>query len=247
MKKLGDSFGISGGTIYNMIIAIHQPNYLPYLGFFDKMKKSDIFVIYGDAQFEKGDFQHRNRIPIYHGWKWLTVPVEKKHIPINEIKIKNEVATWKGVRWADAHFKDIRDNYKDALYYSSYEKEIKRIYEKRYDKLVDLNMELINFLKKAFDIDVKIAFSGNLELTSKSTERLVDITEALGGDVYLSGPAGRDYLDVSLFERRGINVEFQDFKHPVYKQRYDGFIPNMSAIDALFNAGEMPNKIGKVI
>ena len=88
-------------------------------------------------------------------------------------------------------------------------------------------------------------FSSNLELTSKSTERLVDIAEALGGDVYLSGPAGRDYLDVSLFERRDINVEFQDFKHPVYKQRYGGFIPNMSAIDALFNVGKMPNKIVK--
>ena len=99
-----------------MIIGIHQPNYLPYLGFFDKMMKSDIFVIYDDAQFEKGEFQHRNRIRIYHGWKWLTVPVEKKHIPINEIMIKNEVATWKGLKWADAHFKDIRDNYKIRLF-----------------------------------------------------------------------------------------------------------------------------------
>lgn len=69
-----------------MIIGIHQLNYLPYFGFFDKMMKSDIFVIYDDAQFEKGEFQHRNRIRIYHGWKWLTVPVEKRHIPINLTK-----------------------------------------------------------------------------------------------------------------------------------------------------------------
>ena len=223
-----------------MIVGIHQPNYIPYLGFFDKMKRSDIFVIYDDAQFEKGEFQHRNRIRIYHGWKWLTVPVEKKHIPIKEIRIKNEVATWKGVKWGDAHFKDIRDNYKDTPYYSTYEKEIKEIYEKRDDKLVELNMNLINFLRKAFDVDTKIVFSSDLGVTSKSTERLVEITEALGGDVYLSGPKGRDYLDVSLFEKKGIKVEFQDFKHPIYKQRYEDFIPNMSAIDALFNVGEMP-------
>jgi len=221
-------------------IAIHQPNYLPYLGFFDKMKQSDIFVIYDDAQFEKGEFQHRNRIRIYHGWKWLTVPVEKKHMPINEIRIKNEVATWKGVRWAEDHIKDIRDNYKDTPYFSTYEKEIKRIYEKTYDKLVDLNMNLIHFLKDAFGIDVKIVFSGELSFTSKSTERLVEIVEALGGDVYLSGPKGRDYLDVSLFEKKGIKVEFQDFKHPVYRQRYEGFEPNMAAIDALFNVGKIP-------
>jgi hypothetical protein len=225
-----------------MIVAIHQPNYLPYLGFFDKMKKSDIFVIYDDTQFEKGDFQHRNRIRIYHGWKWLTVPVEKKRIPINEIRIKKEVSTWKGVKWVDAHFKDIRDNYKDTPYYCTYEKEIKRIYEKRYDKLVDLNMELINFLRKAFDIETKIAFSSDWGFTSKSTERLVEIVEALGGDVYLSGPKGRDYLDVLLFENRGVKVEFQEFKHPIYKQRYEGFIPNMAAIDALFNVRKMPEE-----
>ena len=223
-----------------MIIGIHQPNYLPYLGFFDKMAKSDIFVIYDDAQFEKGEFQHRNRIRIYHGWKWLTVPVEKKHIPINEIRIKNEVATWKGVKWTDAHFNDISDNYKDTLYYSVYEKEIKRIYNKRYDKLVDLNMELIDFLKEAFDIGVKMVFSSELGFTSKSTERLVEIVEALGGDVYLSGAKGRDYLDVSLFEKKDIRVEFQEFEHPVYKQRYEGFVPNMAAIDALFNVRKMP-------
>ncbi|RCV64111.1 WbqC-like protein family protein [Methanophagales archaeon] len=223
-----------------MIIAIHQPNYLPYLGFFDKMTKSDIFVIYDNAQFEKGDFQHRNRIRIYHGWKWLTVPVDKKTKPINEIKIKNEVATWKGVKWVDAHFKDIKDNYKDVPYYSVYEEGIRRIYERRYDKLADLNMELINFLIKAFDINVEILFSSELGFTSKSTERLVEIVETLGGDVYLSGPKGRDYLDGSLFEKKGINVEFQDFKHPFYRQRYKGFIPNMAAIDALFNVGKMP-------
>ena len=225
-----------------MIIAIHQPNYLPYLGFFDKMARSDIFVIYDDAQFNKSDFQHRNRIRIYHGWKWLTVPVDKKRIPINEVKIRNEVKTWKGVKWANAHFRDIHDNYKDAPYYSMYEEELMRIYKRTYEKLVDLNMELIRFLMKAFDIDMEIVFSSELGFTSKSTQRLVEIVEALGGDVYLSGPKGKDYLDVSLFERKGIKVVFQDFVHPVYKQRYEGFIPNMSAIDALFNVGKMPGE-----
>jgi hypothetical protein len=223
-----------------MIIAIHQPNYLPYLGFFDKMKRSDIFVIYNNTQFEKADFQHRNRIRIYHGWKWLTVPVEKKRILINEIRIKNEVATWKGVKWAEAHLKDIRDNYKDTPYYSTYEEEIKRIYGKMYDKLIDLNMVLINFLKDAFDINTEIVQSSDFGFKSKSTERLVDIVEVLEGDEYLSGPKGGDYLDVSLFEKKGIKVIFQDFKHPVYKQRYEGFVPNMAAIDALFNVGKMP-------
>ena len=222
------------------IIGIHQPNYLPYFGFFDKMAKSDIFVLYNDAQFEKGGFQHRNRIRIYHGSKWLTVPVEKKKLPLNEIRIKNETTTWKGVNWAKNHFDNIRDNYKNTLYYSEYEENIRRIYEKRYDKLVDLNLELINFLKDAFEIETKIVFSSDLKSTSKATDRLIEIVERLDGNVYLSGTGGRDYLNVSNFEKKCINLEFQNFKHPVYKQQYNGFIPNMAAIDILFNVGKIP-------
>lgn len=222
-----------------MIVAVHQPNYLPYLGFFNKMEQSDIFVIYDDAQFNKEDFQHRNKVRIHHGWKYLTVPVEKKRMPIMDIRIRNELVT-KGIAWQEAHLKEIGDNYKDTPYYAPYEDHLETIYAGKYDKLIDLNMDLIGILKDAFDIRTKISFASELGFTSKSTERLVDITEALRGDTYLSGPAGRDYLDVSLFNRRGINVEFQDFKHPAYKQRYEGFIPNMSAIDALFNIGEIP-------
>jgi hypothetical protein len=229
-----------------MIVAIHQPNYLPYLGFFDKMKKSDIFVIYDDAQFSKEDFHHRNKIRIYQGWKWLTVPVDKKRIPISEILIKNELKTWKGANWNDTHFKDIRNNYKNTPFYKCYESELEKIYSMRFNKLVDLNISVILFLKKAFDIETKIVYSSNLVNSgkvnsfSKSSERLLEIVEATGGDVYLSGPMGRSYLNHSLFQKKEINIEFQDFKHPLYKQYYEDFEPNMTSIDALFNIGEMP-------
>jgi hypothetical protein len=221
-----------------MIVGVHQPNYLPYLGFFDKMRRSDIFVIYDDAQFVKGDFHNRNRIRIYHGFKWLTVPVEMARLPINEIKIKNEVL-WKGDRWSEAHLRDIRDNYKDTPYYDLYESDIEVLYRPVYEKLIDLNMNLINFLKKAFNIDTKIVFSSEFGLASNATDRLIEIVEAVGGEVYLSGAGGRDYLDIVKFENRGINVEFQDFKHPVYRQRYEGFIPDMAAVDILFNVGKV--------
>lgn len=222
-----------------MKITIHQPNYLPYLGFFDKMRDADIFVIYDDAQFNKEDFQHRNKIRIFHGWKWLTVPVEKKLIPIKEIKIRNEL-TNKGLKWSDAQFKEIRDSYLDTPHYKRYENELEEIYMKSYDKLIDLNLELIYFLMDAFKIHTKLVFSSELGFTSRSTQRLVEIVESLGGDTYLSGSFGKDYLDFSQFKEKNIKLEFQDFNHPVYKQNYDGFIPNMSSIDALFNIGEFP-------
>jgi len=219
-------------------IAVHQPNYLPYIGFFHKLNNVDVFVIYDDAQFSKEDFQHRNKIRIFHGWKWITVPVEKKLIPINEIKIKNEVVL-KGLKWSDAHLKDIKVNYKDAPYYAKYGDDFEMIYNNNYYKLIDLNMKLIYFLMDVFDIRTKLIFSSELGFTSKSTNRLVEIVEALDGDVYLSGLSGKDYLDISQFYENGIKVKFQEFTHPIYKQNYNSFVPNMSAIDMLFNVGKL--------
>jgi hypothetical protein len=205
------------------------------------MIQADVFVIYDDAQFNKEDFQHRNKIRIFHGWKWLTVQVDKKAMPINKIKIKNELET-KGVKWSDAHFRDIKDNYRNTPYFPIYENELEAIYKIKHDWLIDLNMDLIHLLRRALYINTKLIFSSELGFTSRSTERLVEIVEAVGGDMYLSGPMGKDYLDLSLFENKGIKVKFQEFKHPVYKQQYDGFISNMSAIDVLFNAKNILNK-----
>lgn len=221
-----------------MIVGIHQPNYLPYLGFFDKMVKSDIFIIYDDAQFNKEDFQHRNKIRIYNGWKWLTVPVDKKHIPINQIKIKND-AKISGVSWQGAHLRDIHDNYRKAQHYQNYENYLTGIYEQKHEKLIDINMELIKFLAESFDIDTEIVYSSKFGFNSMSTEKLVELVSAVGGDVYLSGTMGKNYLDLELFNKKNIKVIFQEFKHPIYKQQHKEFIPNMSAVDALFNAGKL--------
>lgn len=220
-------------------IAVHQPNYLPYFGFFSKMNSSDIFVIYDDAQFVKNDYHHRNRIRIYNGWKWLTVPVEKKYIPIKDIRINNDYL-WKGMKWPKIHLKEISDNYINCPHFTKYESEITNIYNTTYDKLIDLNMDLIYFLMNAFNINTKIVFASELDFTSASTKRLVDIVDELDGDVYLSGSGGRDYLDVTLFEENGITVEFQDLRHPIYQQSYKDFVDNLSAIDTLFNVGSMP-------
>lgn len=224
-----------GGS--RLIVAVHQPNYLPYLGFFDKMRKSDLFVIYDDTQFEKGVFQHRNKIRIYSGWKWLTVPVEKKFININEVMIRHDVKI-SGINWSEYHFREIHNNYRESPYYTRYEEELRSIYESEYQRLIDLNMRITYFLMQAFGIHTKIIYSSQLGIESKSTQALVDIVKKVGGDVYLSGPSGRNYLDLSLF--KDIKVDFQEFKHPIYKQCYKGFIPNISAIDALFNLGVFP-------
>jgi hypothetical protein len=217
-----------------MIVGIHQPNYLPYLGFFDKMNKSDIFIIYDDAQFNKGDFQHRNRIKIHSGSKWLTIPVEKKHDPINQIRILNE-SMIKNEKWSFYHSKQIFENYKDADFFSEYYEGLSTIICKGHNYLANLNVEIISYLNKSFDISTKMKCSSDYPSKSFSTQRLIELVEAVDGDTYLSGPSGKNYLDMNMFEDSGIEVIFQDFQHPEYKQQYEGFVPNMSAIDALFN------------
>lgn len=217
-----------------MIVGIHQPNYLPYLGFFDKMNKSDIFIIYDDAQFNKGDFQHRNRIRIHNGSKWLTIPVDKKHEPINQIHILNE-SMIKNEKWNFHHSTQIFDNYKDSDFFPDYYEGLSAIICEEHTYLAELNIEVISYLNKSFDISTKMKFSSEHPSQSFSTQRLIELVEAVDGDTYLSGPAGKNYLDMKMFEDSGIEVIFQDFKHPEYKQQYNGFVSNMSAIDALFN------------
>jgi hypothetical protein len=198
------------------------------------MDKSDIFIIYDDAQFNKGDFQHRNRIRIHNGSKWLTIPVEKKHEPINKIRILNE-SMIKNEKWNSHHSTQIFDNYKDADFFSDYYEGLSTIICKERNYLADLNIEIISYLNESFDIPTKIECSSKYPSKSFSTQRLIELVKAVDGDTYLSGPAGKNYLDMKMFEDSGIDVIFQDFQHPEYKQQYEGFVPNMSAIDALFN------------
>jgi hypothetical protein len=202
------------------------------------MEKADLFVIHDDAQFNKHEYQHRNRIRVEKGWQYLIVPIQKKEIPINQIEIKNHVQIGNR-KWSLAHFDIIRDWYKKAPYFSNYEEDLFKIYEKEYEHLIDLNLALIYFIMKSFDLDRKIVFSSTFGFQSKRTERIIDTVRAVGGDTYLSGVGGQNYLDTALFT--DITLEFQDFKHPVYPQCYPGFVPNMAAIDALFNVGAMPN------
>tara|TARA_B100001250_G_scaffold408340_1_gene430583 strand:- start:892 stop:1566 length:675 start_codon:yes stop_codon:yes gene_type:complete len=216
-----------------MKVAVHQPNYLPYLGFIDKAKKSDIFVIYDDAQFSKGDWHNRNKIRTPNGWAWLTIPV-KKHpdkSKINEILINNDI--W----WHKKHLKSIDSFYSKTKNYNIYKERINSIYSKNFVRLIDLNMAIIDFFWDAFSIKSKLILSSNLNINSSSTSKLIDIMTSVGGDTYISGDGAEDYLEFDLFIKKGIEVELQNFTHPQYKQNFQGFEPNMSALDALFNIG----------
>lgn len=236
------------------IVSAHQPNFLPYLGFFDKMKKSDIFVIRDEVQFVKKEFHNRNRIRINGNdkdnpqSKWVSVPVYETNGLIKDINIKKDF-NHKNKNWNELILHDIKVNYNKAPFFENFFCELEKIFDNSEDSLNLLNMKIIKFLAKVFEIKTKIIIASELNLKQLKNEKsdpsqdLADICKALNCNIYLSGIGGKDYLNKNPFIKEGIKVEFQEYNHPTYKQVFNGFLPNMGAIDALFCCGKMPKLI----
>lgn len=216
-----------------MIITVHQPNYLPYIGYFAKAMKSDKFISYDTAQFTKNDFINRNRIKTPHGWTWLTIPVKKPLTrPIYEIEIDNTK------KWAKKHWLAIKSNYGRCEYFCEYEQFFNEAYEMEWTKLIDINEYFLKSLFKIICPKVEFIKASELDIQNNlgPTDMLIEITKKVNGDVYLSGIDGSKYLDENKFTHP--KLELIQFDHPVYQQRFNEFIPNLSIIDLLFNFGE---------
>ena len=221
-----------------MIVAIHQPEYLPWLGFFKKMMNVELFVFLDDVQFCKKGWQNRNRIRINDGTTLLSIPVHTHSYPkINEVTIDNEK------NWSIRHKKSILYNYARAPYFDEIKDFIESIFEKKFQYLVDLNTEIIKFIMNELEIKSKIVFSSELEISKKGSDRVLDICKAVGADHYITGTFwAESNLRVEEFKKSNIDVEFQKFQHPIYKQIHGEFIPEMSIIDLLFNKGRKEAK-----
>jgi len=215
-------------------VVILQPSYLPWIGFFNQLSRSDVFVYYDDVQFDKHGWRNRNRIKTPSGPRWLTVPVRHRGLgrpAIRDIRIEA------GHPWARKQAGTLRQFYSEAPFAEHYLDELESLLHRPWDFLVDLDSAVIRWLAKSFGIDRPFVFSSTLGIEGGRSERLARICENFGATHYLSGDAARDYLDESVFSSAGIAVEWQDFSHPVYPQRFDGFIPYLSAIDLLLNVG----------
>ena len=239
-----------------IVVSAHQPNFLPYLGFFDKMARSDIFVIRDEVLFIKKDYHQRNRIRINGSdnennpqCKWLKVPVEDINDYIKNIQIKKDIKI-KNVPWNIKLLNEIKASYRGSEYFNEFYPKIKNILNNSDIKLISLNMKLINFFKMVSEIDTEIIMASDLGLKpytyneeldngkNDKSEDLVEIAKELNADIYLSGSGGKDYLQLNAFRNENIKVEFHNFNHPIYKQKFPGFVPNMSALDLLFCEGK---------
>jgi len=219
-----------------MKVAVIQPGYLPWLGYFEQMHQADIFVHATNLRYTRQDWRNRNRIKTKQGWQWLTVPVKSRgnfNVAINEIRINNDVP------WAKKHLNIIKENYKMAPYYQDYIAFFEESYRQVWNYLIDLDLHFINYFKDVLGIRTGVLDIDDLNLgeVNKNT-RLIKVCRQLGASIYLSGAAAKDYIKQELFDEAGIELQFQEYIHPVYPQLHGDFISHLSIIDLLFNCGE---------
>lgn len=222
------------------IISIRQPGYLPFIGFFKKIESVDVFVFLDDVQYTRSDWDNRNKIRTNEGSMWLTIPILNKFG-----NLLNEVEIDYSKDWLYKHKSAIEFNYKNSPFFEDFWKDIELILDKKWKKLIELNMNLINYFLSVLNIKTKTVFSSELHIEKKGSEKLLEICKNLNADTYLSGELGKNYLDTKIFENENIKVIFEDFEHPKYNQLFSNFIPNMSIIDLLFNEGNNSENILK--
>ncbi len=216
-----------------MIASIHQPQYLPWLGYFSKIDRSDTFIFLDNVQFKKNEWQNRNRVRTAEGWQWITVPVLHKFLQkISEVEINNTV------QWGKKHLNALITNYSKTPFFKEYIGFFEQTYAQDWKYLVDINIHIIQNLVKLMGIsDKELILASKFESREGPTERLVDLCRQVEGDIYLSGKDGAKYMDLDIFEKEGIKIIFQDYKHPQYPQLFGSFEPYMSILDLLFNCG----------
>jgi hypothetical protein len=217
-------------------LAVLQPGYLPWLGFFDQVRRSDIFVLYDDVQYDKNGWRNRNRIKSPAGLPhWLTVPVHVRSLEqrLLETEIDNRQP------WARKHLGTIRQFYAKAPHLNRYLPGLEELLTgRRWESLVDLDEAVIGLLCRWLGLDRQAVRSSTLNVPGERSERLLNLCRHFDARRYLSGNAAQAYLDVELFARHGVTVEWQNYTHPVYSQLHGTFVPFLSALDLVLNCGE---------
>ncbi len=215
-----------------MLVTIHQPQFLPWLGYLDKIDQADAFMMLDTVQFKKNEWQNRNRIRTAKGWQWLTVPV-LQHFGqrIDEVLI-NPTAAWKA-----QHLRALDMHYARAPYRNRYLAQLRELYAAPWNKLSDLNEATVQWLLEAYGITTPVHRAADYAARDEPTDRLIDLCRAVGATQYLAGPGAEHYMDTPRFESSGVRLNLQVFHHPIYRQVYEPFEPNLSALDLLLMQG----------
>lgn len=220
-----------------MILSAHQPAYLPWLGYFDKIARADVFVYLDTVQFEKNSFINRNQIKTPQGALWLTIPVKTKghtsgSLLTTEIDDKQP--------WRIKHLKSIEMNYRKASRFEECFPKIQALLTMPESNLAEYCLHQLRFWLDELNIDTRIVCSSELPINSAKSDLVLDLCQHFGAQHYLSGALGRDYLVEEDFSKAGIVIEYQNFKPPVYPQLWGDFIPYLGILDWWMNGTVLP-------
>lgn len=216
-------------------VVIHQPDFLPHLAFFHRLIAADLYVALDHAQFVNGtsrSWTHRDKIKTARGEQWLTASVRKAPLdtPINAIELSE-------TGWRARNLDLIRENYRTTRHFEEIYAELEALYALPCSRLCEFTLASIDMLLRLFGITVPRVLSSSLAPSGHGNELLVDMLRKVHATRYLSGQGARGYYQAPPFEEAGIQVVWQDFKHPVYPQLHGGFLPYLSSIDLLLNCG----------
>ena len=221
-----------------MIVTIHQPEHLPWTGFFHKMMCADLYVYLDHVQYRKGYFQNRNKIVNAQGEVvWATVPLRRKGSMKESIKEKKIT----GNDWIEKYLASIESSYRHTKYFEQYFTKFSLVIQKKHQTLVDINIDIINFFREELKIDTQVINSSDLDIVSNKSDMILDICLALKAQSYISGPSGLDYLDLDSFKNNNIEILTHQYTPPIY--RSDCFQPGLSTLDLLFNEGDRSRDI----
>ncbi len=217
-----------------MKVAIHQPQYLPWLGHFAKLAAADCWIFLDTVQYEKNGWQNRNRIKTSRGAQWITVPVRARLGTLIRDVVIDEAQPW-----GRKHLEALRVNYARAPHFRRYFPELERLLARPWRLLADLNVELTRFLSDALGASPRIVRASELVASrTDPTGRLLDLCRAVGAETYLAGQEGARYMALAEFREAGIAVLGQEYQHPTYAQLHGDFLPFLSVVDLLLNHGE---------
>ena len=217
----------------------HQPAYLPWLGLLHKAALADTFVLVDTVQFEKESFVNRNKLRSPEGWRWLTVPV---------LSVGHTSSTLRDMRiaprsWARKHWTAFRMFYGRTPFFAQHAPFLEEVYSRPWVLLVDLCEHVLRYLLAAFGIDAKLVRASDLSPTGAKSDLVLDLCRKTGAHTFVFGAFGRDYAEVESFRAAGVEVVFQDYRHPTYPQAYPGFEGGMNAFDLLMNVGPRSREV----
>lgn len=214
-------------------LMILQPLFLPWVGMFNMMYQSDLFVILDNAQFSRQSWQQRNRIKTQTGVRWLTVPV-KHNFGEKIMNVEVDYST----NWREKHLGLIYQSYKTAPFFSEVYDLLQKAYAKKPALLCQFNVSLLNDLRGYLGIGTPLVLASEVPIENRGgKDHVLDLCKYFGTKSYLNGPAGKTLYSLEEFKQAGINLIFHEYRHPIYPQPQGEFVSHLSIIDVLFNCG----------